>query len=265
MNNDATTTDHGRHPEELLATYVAGEASEGERTRVETLLSECTECRREVEFAVQARAALQSLPELNTPELRIKDVSPSTVPPKAEVSPRRGVLTRVREWSWERIAWGAGLVAAGSLVALFVLVQSRGEPFQEQAAQGPGTTAGSDMESRETRPNYTPASLDALARQLGASQRALAGGRPAPSPATAATEGQQPTANVGDRARDCLRRGGGLRAGARPVYVEEAAFRRTSAFVGAFESGAPGGGRYLVVLAVDSSTCDALYVITRSL
>ncbi len=265
MNNDDTTTDHARHPEELLATYVEGEASVAERTRVETLLSACTECRREVELAVQARAALQSLPELHAPELRIEGGLPSTAP-KAAGSSRRGVLTRARESSWERLAWGAGLVAAGSLVALFVLVQLSGTPSQQGAGQAPQRAAESDLGSTSGARDYTPASLDALARRLVASNRsALAAEQSAPAPAPTQTGEQQPTANMRDRARDCLRRGGGLRPTARLVYVEDASFRGTPAFVGAFESGAPGDGRYLLVLAVDTRTCDALYVINRSL
>jgi hypothetical protein len=83
---------------------------------------------------------------------------------------------------------------------------------------------------------------------------------------TALAAGQAaPKADVTDRAGDCLRRGGGLPPRARPVHAEEATFRGTPAFVGAFETGAAGGRQYLLVLAVDRSTCDALYVITRSL
>lgn len=267
MNNGDITRDHSEHPEDLLATYVDGEASDAERADVEELLSSCTECRMEVDLAVQARAALQSLPQLQAPELRAEHLAPSAATTGQRPSSRRGVLSRVREWGWERLAWGAALVAAGSLVALFVLVQWGGGSLQQQTTGGPRTTAGADSSlSEQGAPGYTPASLDALARRLVATKRAtLAGGQSAPAPAAAQEESQQRTAAAGDRARDCLRRGGGLPPKARPVHVEEAAFRGTPAFIGAFDSGAAGGGRYLLVLAVNSRTCEALYVINRSL
>jgi anti-sigma factor RsiW len=256
MNESDETRNHAQHPEELLAAYVSGEASEGDRTTVQALLSACSECRREVDLAVQARAALQSLPELESPALRVDRVAQPTAAATRERTPvaRPGILEKLREWGWERIAWGAGLVAAGALVALFVLVQAGGGPSEEQAAQAPRPTTTTFLENSGAGRGYTPASLDALARRLVASERtALAAGQTAPK------------ADVTDRAGDCLRRGGGLPSRARPVHAEEAAFRGTPAFVGAFETGAAGGRQYLLVLAVDHSTCDALYVITRSL
>ena len=270
MNEGDETRNHAQHPEELLAAYVSGEASDGDRTTVQALLSACSECRMEVDLAVQARAALQSLPELESPALRVEGAVQPTAPatPERGFAPGPGILARVREWGWERLAWGAGLVAAGSLVALFLLVQLSGGPLQEQAAQAPQRGAESDQGLTQSAagPNYTPASLDALARRLVASQRTgLKTPQTTPAPAAAPTGGAQPSPGGADRARDCLRRGGGLPPRAPAVHVEEASFRGTPAFVGAFESGAPGGRRYLLVLAVDRSTCDALYVINRSL
>jgi anti-sigma factor RsiW len=270
MRDDDMTGEHPGHPQDLLATYVDGEASEAERAEVDALLSACRECRMEVDLAVQARAALQSLPHLNAPTLRVEALATTKAPAARQpASTGRAVLARVREWSWDRVAWGAGLVAAGSLVALFVLVQSSGGPSQRAAA--PEAARGRAQQPLEapggSGPNYTPASLDALAKRLVASERTTLGfqEQQTPAPAAVPKRSQQPTADVGDRARDCLRRGGGLPPRARPTHVEEAAFRGVPAFIGAFESGSPGGGRYLLVLAVDHRTCDALYVINRSL
>ncbi len=269
MNEDDQTQYHANHPEEVLAAYVSGEASDEERATMQTLLSACSECRMEVDMAVQARAALQSLPEVESPALRVEGI----VRPEAATTPDLGaaagpgILEKIREWGWERIAWGAGLVAAGSLVALFLLVQVGGGPSQEQAARAPqgGTASDRALTETSTGPNYTPASLDALAKRLVASDRSTLG-RPKPAPAPAGSqESGELLAGRADRARDCLRRGGGLPPRARPVHVEGAMFRGTPAFVGAFESGAPGGRQYLLVLAVDRRTCDALYVINRSL
>lgn len=259
------TTTHATHSEDLLATYVSGQASDAERAEAETLVSTCTECRREVDLAVQARAALQSVPELHAPQLRVEGIVPPAAAVAESASSRRGVPRRVRRWSWERVAWGAGLVAAGSLVALFVFVQSVGGPSQDQAA-APQTTGDANLRLTEEGRDYTTASLDALARRLVASNRtALATEQSAPSPAAAPEGDQQSRAGRRERPRDCLRRGGGLSPGARPLYVEVAAFRGTPAFIGAFESGAPGAARYLLVLAVDRKTCNALFVINRSL
>jgi anti-sigma factor RsiW len=268
MRNGDMTGAHAGHPQDLLATYVDGEASEAERAEVDALLSACSECRGEVDLAVQARAALQSLPQLDAPTLRVEPLATTTAAAARQpASTGRAVLARVREWSWDRVAWGAGLVAAASLVALFVLVQSSGGPPQQQAARAPQSGAESDQGLTAAGRNYTPASLDALAKRLVASERTTLGfqEQQTPAPAAVPKRSQQPTADVGDRARDCLRRGGGLPPRARPTHVEEAAFRGVPAFIGAFESGSPGGGRYLLVLAVDHRTCDALYVINRSL
>ncbi len=270
MNEGDETRDHAQHPEELLAAYVSGEASDDDRTTVQGLLFGCSECRIEVDLAVQARAALQSLPELDSPALRVEGAVQPTAPatPERRSAPGRGILATVQEWGWERLAWGAGLVAAGSLVAFFLLVQLSGGPLQEEAAQAPPRGAESDQALTQSGdgPNYTPASLDALARRLVASERtALTTPQTTPAPAAAPKGSAEPSAGAADRVRDCLRRGGGLPRRADPVHVEEASFRGTPAFVGAFERGAAGGRRYLLVLAVDQRTCDALYVINRSL
>ncbi|HEX2089639.1 MAG TPA: hypothetical protein VHI54_06910 [Actinomycetota bacterium] len=270
MNEGDETRNHANHPEELLAAYVSGEASEGDRTNIQALLSVCSECRREVDVAVQARAALQSLPGLEAPGLRLDGVvrPADSASRQREPGSRPGFLDRVRGWGWERIAWGAGLVAAGSLVALFFLVQLSGDLGQQPAAPAPQRGAESDGTFNKTAggSNYTPASLDALAKRLAGSERtALATPQTTPAPASAPKATLEPLSGGSDRARECLRRGGGLQPRTRPVYLEEATFRGIAAYVGAFESAARGGRRYLLVLAVNRSTCDALYVINRSL
>ncbi len=271
MNEDDETQNHAQHPEEVLAAYVSGEASEDERATMQTLLSACSECRVEVDMAVQARAALQSLPELVSPALGVEGVvRPRAADTRERATPTTGpgILDRIREWGWERIAWGAGLVAAGSLVALFLLVQAGGAPSDQAATRG---RAQEDAQRpfgvlSGDGPNYGPASLDALAKRLVASNRSTLGvPKMGPAPAAGSQESPEAVAGGTGRALECLRRGGGLPARARQVHVEEAMFRGTPAFVGAFESGTPGGRRYLLVLAVDRRTCDALYVINRSL
>ena len=57
------------HPDELLAGYVDGSATPGERRIVEEHLAGCATCQEEVELAGAARAALVALPELGAPGL----------------------------------------------------------------------------------------------------------------------------------------------------------------------------------------------------
>lgn len=266
MNERDISPDHAEHPQDLLATYASGEASEEERTAVETLLAACTDCRTEVNLAVQARAALQSLPELDAPDLSAEGIVPSvTGLPHRPAPAGQRARSRTRQWSWERVAWGAGIVAVGSLVALFMLLQSGQAPLREQAAPAKRAAPGAAQETLSGGRSYTPTSLDALARQLAASHRtALAANEPQPSPAAAPKGASASTGDTGGRPVDCLRRGGALRRSAQVVHVEKADFRGTPAFIGAFQS-TQGSGRYLLVLAVDRKSCNALYVINRSL
>ena len=267
MNEKDITPDHADHPEELLATYVGGEASEDERAAAQALLASCTECRGELDLAVQARAALQSLPELDAPGVGAEDIVPSLTGParRPAVAAQRN-RRRTRQWTWERVAWGAGIVAVGSLVALFMLLQTAPAPMQEQAAPAQRAAPRSGLETLSGERDYTPASMDALARRLATSARtALAAKEPQPSPAAPAGAPQLAGDTAGGRPVQCLRRGGGLPRSADALHVERATFRGTRAFIGAFRTPGPTSARYLLVLAVDRRTCDPLYVINRSL
>ena len=262
MREEDIHRDHAEHAEELLATYVGGTASEEDRAAAEALVAACGECRMEVELAVQARAALQTLPELDAPGLADERLMPSAERRVEPSAARRGALAGLREWSWDRVAWGAGIVVAGSLVAILFLVQLSGRSAQEQAGRARGAAPERLGPRSGDGPNYNPASLDALSQRLAtAERRALAAQQPAAATSDEATQ------NLASRDRpvNCLRRGGGLPSDSRPVHIERAAFRGVPAFIGAFQSGGPGSPRYLLVLAVDRQTCDALYVINRSL
>ena len=57
------------HPEDLLAAFVDGTATLQERATVEAHVTFCSACRREIEMARSALAALQGLPDLEAPPL----------------------------------------------------------------------------------------------------------------------------------------------------------------------------------------------------
>jgi anti-sigma factor RsiW len=65
MNEDPRMPD--THPEAELASFVDGSATDQERRLVEAHLAGCAICREDVEFAARGRAAMQALPELESP------------------------------------------------------------------------------------------------------------------------------------------------------------------------------------------------------
>ncbi len=269
MNDHETIgRDHAQHPEDVLAAYVDGSASGDERATAQALVASCSDCRREVDLAVHARAALQSLPELDSSEL----APAGRAPAPATARHPSGFREWTRQWRWERVAGVAGVVAVGSLVALFVLLQSGGPASRDGVttlgrSNSPRSNTGS-MEGGQG--DYTATSLDALARQLVASDRTdLAAKQPGSRTTQAPVSGQTAeTTSRGNpnRAIRCLRTAGGLGPSARPVHVEAAGFQGTPAFVGAFVHTVTRDARqYLVVLAADRASCSPLYVINRSL
>jgi hypothetical protein len=266
MSNEQTgSKDHSRHSEELLASYVDGTASPEERAEAQRLVSGCPECRREVQLATMARAALRSLPQLDAP-----GVADAVGARARSRGARRAAFAGrpvAHAWRWERVAWGAGIAAAASLVAVFLLLQSGGgRVANEQAGRAPAPAAQMTPFARESgRTQYDPASLDALARRLTTSDRTTLGAN-TPQPPAGPTTTTSGKATADSRAVECLRRAGGLGTKAQPTYLEDAFFEGTRAFIGAFRSPARSGGRErLVVLAVDRRSCSVLFVINRSL
>ena len=73
-NDDVTRAAGGKgvrgdaeHPEELLAVYADGEASDADAAEVEAHLATCARCRDELSLARDAMRALHDLPELPSP------------------------------------------------------------------------------------------------------------------------------------------------------------------------------------------------------
>jgi anti-sigma factor RsiW len=276
MNQDPRTP--GLHPDAELASFVDGSAGEADRRMVEAHLATCAACRSDVEFALQGHAAMQALPEIDVPEALTEvlrflphagaEKSGDGVRPVATGQAVRERRLRRSSGStrWERVAWGAGLAAAASLVAVFVFFGSNGGGNQlatkdagAPAAQpGPRTFGGT-----ETLTNYDRASLDDLARQLARARTSIAAG------GTTATAGQPgPTLDQAEagQALACLRRGAGLASGAAATYLESASFEGKPAFIGAFPVGVSGGTpTNLLVESVDQTNCQPLYVVTLPL
>jgi len=277
----------GTHPDAALASYTDGSATDEERRVVEAHLAECSTCRADVEFAAQGRAAMQSLPDLGapglvgeglgwlpkaTPETPIHTVRPGAWRDRAAERPRR----RPSPVSL-RIAWGAGVAVAASLAAVFLFVGLKGGGGSQSATTAGGTAASNGEAFAPVRSSidYTPASVDALARTLAQKGgfQALTG-RTAAAPAPAPAVGE-PVASPAAKALDqnaakdeasCLRSGAGLGSTVAPTYLEVATFQGKPAFIGAFRTGPAGASpTHLLVIAVDRVSCRALYVVTLPL
>src|SRR6476469_1460521 len=61
-----------KHPEELLAPFVDGTASLEERAAVEAHMAFCQRCVEEIGLAMQARAALAQLPEVEAAPIDLR-------------------------------------------------------------------------------------------------------------------------------------------------------------------------------------------------
>ena len=272
------------HPEALLASYVDGSASEGERGLAEDHLASCGRCREEVDLARAGRQALRALTELPAPGLAPQILArlPATVPSSsAEEAIAQGSVLSMPQASWEdrrrderarrRVRWGAALAAAASVAALALFgtgVFSIGggrhtagapavtAPGQAAVGPAPSVLLGST--------DYGPSSIAALAQRLAGGTKAQPSQREAPAPLVPSFQapmGPVRTAPSPAAVANCLERGGGLEPGATPVYLEEATYQGTPAYIGGFLTA--GGSPKLVVLAVTRDGCQPLYVIRQ--
>ena len=220
------------HPSELLAGYVDGTLSEAERAVVDTHLSTCEACPREVADARRAREALRALPR------------PSAPPGLAHEALAAAATTPTPASRWNR---AAGLAAAAVLVILVAVAIPRMFSSEDQ-----GTSAAA--ESADAIAAAPPAGLERLDGELAPKDlEALAEERGAIA-ADAAQEGSI------DRALRCLGRAYPDIREAMPVRVAEASFQGTAAYVGLFERG-PGAGQPAdtrIALAVASNDCTIL-------
>jgi hypothetical protein len=279
MNEDPTMPD--LHPEEQLASFVDGSATDEERRLVEAHLAGCARCRVEVKLAERGLVAMRALPQLEAPGLTeepdwLRQARPEAIPvarPPAR-RPRRRFSFGLPVW--QRVAWGAGIAAAASLAAVFLFGSLRGGPSPTTAAKG-GAPNREAFAGVETSTDYDRASLGALAarvaREEGArsdlgSTAAAPLASPVPAPAGEAPESSPQSVDraTQDRALSCLQRGAGLAESVGAAYLEIASFEGRPAFIGAFPNNPSGGApTQLLVIAVDRIDCRPLYLVTLPL
>lgn len=257
------------HPDELLAGYVDDTASTEERRAVEAHLTSCAQCREELALARMARSTLMTLPELEAPGLAAKGLEELVADELAERRTARQEATQRRRW---QVSWAALAGVAAVLVALAVvpLVLNRGGGARNTAI-GPqaGRPAAAPAEAANYPPvfdrsfDYDPASIQALARQLGADARKglldtnRTSGAPTPGPSLSGTQPQLSSVSASKVVR-CAVQGTGLPAGTIPVYLETATYQGTPVYVVAVKT--QGGNRpHLRVYAVSRQSCSFLY------
>lgn len=283
------------HPDELLAGYVDGSASPREREAVEAHLARCTQCRDELAMATTARAALMSLPDLESPDLAAQGIealrrgamqparepleeqavhAPVTVgvgaEPGDDLAGRRAARREARQRRQWQVSWAAvaGVAAVLAVLAIVPFVLNKGGG--EKTAGGPAAgSAASPAEASNFPPvldrgsDYDQASMQALARRLGADARRgtlsenRTSARSTPAPSQSGGSPQLASVAAPDVVR-CAVQGTGLPPETVPVYLEAATYRGTPAFVVAVQT--TGGNRsHLRVYAVSRQGCTFLY------
>jgi anti-sigma factor RsiW len=278
MNEDPRMPD--THPEPELASFVDGSASDQERRLVEAHLASCPTCRADVEFAARGRAAMQSLPQLESPGLTGQGLAwlPEARPePTIRARSRNGARRargrpRFRVPIRQRLAWGGGIAVAASLAAVFVFATLQGGSNTTITAGG-GQAAESSGEAAarvKSSTNYDQASVGALGVRLVQAERSVAADAatpvPAAAPAFGAASPQTLEKAAATQAESCLERAAGIAPGVTPSYVEWAAFEGTPAYIGAFRT-SPSGGTptQLLIVVASRADCRPLYVVTLPL
>lgn len=288
MNATSSPTPSGPppgHPEELLAGFVDGAASAEERAQVQRHLAGCQRCRLEVELAARARAALRALPQLEAPGLADRALEtlrqraraqgaplpePGTVPAPAPVAARwrpgraeprrRPTRPGWRRLHPARLAWGVGVAAAAALLALVVrLGPLTAPPAQVPAPGGPATPAQAAAPT-----TYDRAALRALADTLAGAEGPSATPAEAPLAEQATVEARQSPPPPAPQGVECARAAAGLSPDAAAVYLEEASFEGTPAYVAAFLE-PPRAPERLLVVAVAREGCRELARVQRQL
>lgn len=262
MNGPGPST----HPDELLAPYVDGSASDEERGRVEAHLERCVRCRDDVQAAAAGRRAARSLPSLDAPGVSASVLEALGAGTGTNVVPigagrAKGRALRPRPIAGWLIGGAAGAAAAAA-IALFLLMggaPTTGSRPSMGQAMAPGASPSLIVEGR----SYSKSSLDALTATLA---RRFSGKEvlPLPSPVrraapTDAAKASGPRGSIAPSA--CLVQGGA--PDAPQVYLEAAVVEARPAYIAAYVEGAPDGGRVLALVAVSRSDCLPLYFATR--
>jgi hypothetical protein len=242
------------HPEELLADLVAGVLSAEDRTAVDTHLSSCDRCRREVALARQARGALASLEPAPAPV----DVARRALDEAGDAAPLVPVATARKRPVAQMVA---GAVAAAAVVALIAVAlphldrsanSTAGVPA---AAEGGSRTSPGGLSLEIQRGDYSPNSISVLAAaRTNDVSSGFVGNTRAATPAPGGTETNDAAATA---AVACLDRAFPGFAGT-PVRLIRATFQETPAYIGVYLEGPgpglPGGARSVRVASVDACT-----------
>lgn len=269
------------HPEAELASFVDGSATDQERRLVEAHVAGCAVCREDVEFAARGRAAMQSLPELESPGLAehglhwLPQATPEPIVERRRAGARRArARSRFRVPVRQRVAWGSGIAVAASLAAVFLFANLQGGSPTSTAARGSqaAESGGETFARVKSSTNYDRASVAALAERLVLQQRSATDAA-APVPAAAPAFGGSATSSAqalekstAALAESCLQSAAGIAGGMTPSYVELAAFEGTPAFIGAFRINPSGGTpTQLLVVAASRAGCRPLYVVALPL
>lgn len=160
----------------LLSSYIDGEVSDSERRRVERHLSQCEECRHELESLSLTVSALRQLPEIQT----TRSFAISRAPEPVSVS---------AGWVWGlRLAASAAAVVLVGLILADVtglVVQSDLEYLEEWTSQSGRVESESPAAPAAPAPAMAPAPAAAAAQQQPAA--------PAPVQAMSAQAAAAPT------------------------------------------------------------------------
>jgi hypothetical protein len=247
----------GSHPEEALAAFTDGTATPDERAAVLQHLQSCDRCRREVELARGALAALSSLPEPASPGL-----DPEMIVRRAgnvaEIQRDRRPEGRRRRIG----AMAGGLVAAAVVaVTLAGLIKLNGGNSASTASGGSGSSPallepnGPSPSARvqygKSSTEYTAHSIDQLA---------------ADEAATADTGGQAHTApGMSVPAREALAANtcaAETADGADVVRILVAHFQGRPAFITVLRTD-DGGQAVVRVVVTDRTSCAVLYTTSH--
>jgi hypothetical protein len=226
------------HPEELLAGYVDGTLLPPERVAVDTHLSSCDRCRREVALAAAARRAVGALADVPAPA----GVASRALEEAGAIAVRgRDGVDRIPRTY--RFAAVVAAVAAVALVLLVVLPKPRGtendgrEAAAARGGQASETFAGAGAQALEIQDtDYDAASLETLANR---SKQATA--LASPTAADAAAAPRFGTYDQTGKALACLQRGA-PDAGNGLTRLIQARFQGTPAYVAVFLQG-PGANQ----------------------
>ncbi len=255
------------HPEELLAVYADGEASEAEAADVEAHLATCARCRDELGVARLAMDALHDLPELASPWVDAGSVAAAAGEPSA---PRVSSLAEHRARRRGAIAAAVGLAAAAALVAVVFVFHpgGGGGASTSGAAASPGAAERAPAVSKDELHRV----LDTL---TGTSRSSAAGvgGAPAatgpPGGNRSAPEfaGASPTiAPDAVAGVPCARRASGQPDSAIVVYAERGVYQRQPVWIVGFVTSTSSGARPRVeLIAVTIKDCFPVYSVSEPL